>query len=163
MAPKWRPKTERWSAVADPQEEEESEADDHETQGFNTTEAGDSTYTIGRDVDEPPGPAPHARAERVTTPVTPPQLRDPTVDVWEWKNINPRVGNVGWFCGNWGALPKNRDMNERVRAGMKKGPAQIVALCEAEAEVEDWLRRPAVAEWCWTLLHTTHGRTKTAI
>ena len=66
-------------------------------------------------------------------------------------NAEPEVGNVGFFCGNWGQRgsiagdlfkKKRREAHDRQ---IMRCPAQVVILCEASAKVEEVLKSSAVA------------------
>ena len=50
------------------------------------------------------------------------------------------VGNIGCVFGNWGSLPENSSERERVLMQLKKQPAHIVCLAEAEEIVDTTLR-----------------------
>ena len=50
------------------------------------------------------------------------------------------VGNIGFMFGKWASMPENSSERERVLMQLKKQPAYIVCLTEAEEIVETTLR-----------------------
>ena len=50
------------------------------------------------------------------------------------------LGNIGCMFGNWGSLPETSPERERVLMQLKKQPARILCLAEAEEIVEATLR-----------------------
>ena len=63
-----------------------------------------------------------------------------------WRNANSIrgefVGNLGFLFGNWGNVPANDHVRDRVLMQLKRQPAQIVCLAEAQELVEATLRSP---------------------
>ena len=55
------------------------------------------------------------------------------------------VGNIGFLFGNWGGLPQTDLERERVLMHIKRQPARLVCLAEAERRVVRALRAPPVA------------------
>ena len=49
-------------------------------------------------------------------------------------------GNIGFFFGNWGKRTKNHRLQVNVDRQMKKSPAAIIGLCEAQATTAHVLR-----------------------
>jgi hypothetical protein len=54
------------------------------------------------------------------------------------------VGNEGFALGHWGKMSSEASVRERGLMQLKRQPAQIVCLAEAEELVEATLRSPAV-------------------
>ena len=89
--------------------------------------------------------APHKM--RVTR--DPPQLRGQFTTMHpnasQGKPPRQDMGNSAWLFGNWGLLPsqKTPQLREYVQAGLKRNPALVIALAEAEPDVEELLNAPA--------------------
>ena len=60
-------------------------------------------------------------------------------------NDRPDVGNIGWMCGNWGSRASDYDVQGNIDLQIKRGPAQILGLCECERLTQDILESAAVA------------------
>ena len=54
------------------------------------------------------------------------------------------VGNEGFVFGQWGKMPSKASVRERGLMQLKRQPAQIVCLAEAEELVEATWRSPAI-------------------
>ena len=60
-------------------------------------------------------------------------------------NSREDVGCMSVMSGNWGGNRSNAEVNERINADVKRGPAMIVLLQEAQPELTLVLTSPAVA------------------
>ena len=58
--------------------------------------------------------------------------------------MGDHVGNIGFLFGIWGKLPANELERERVLVQLKKQPAQIVCVAEAQKRVVRTLSSPPV-------------------
>ena len=56
------------------------------------------------------------------------------------------VGNIGWFCGNWGSRAANKQVQKRIDDQLKKNPCQILGLCECQQETETILQMGEAGE-----------------
>ena len=54
-----------------------------------------------------------------------------------------REGNIGWFFANWGQVPGKGPKRERIDIVLKKNPATVIGLCEADAITDAYLRKTA--------------------
>ena len=115
-----------------------------------STVAGDSSVAQS-DNEEDPAVADDADAEprskqvssrkpRETRPVLDPTMKPETRQKWQNRNDQPGVGNVGFLFGNWGQLPKNKNMRSGVEMMLKNHPAQIIGLAECSWDQEKLLR-----------------------
>ena len=60
-------------------------------------------------------------------------------------NNRPDVGNIGFMFGNLGSRASSADMQGNIDLQIKRGPAQILGLCECEQQTQDILESAAVA------------------
>ena len=69
-------------------------------------------------------------------------------DAEEKPEVVSRIGNAGWYYGNWGSLTQkdgqahNAQMAKQIRHVLKRNPAQIIGLCECEAALDALLQEP---------------------
>jgi hypothetical protein len=82
--------------------------------------------------------------ERQTSPVYRTELTAERLQYWR-QSASIRgeyTDDIGFLFGNWGQMPSNRLVRDRVLMQLKRQPAQIVCLAEAEELVEATLRSP---------------------
>ena len=97
----------------------------------------DRTWKRNRDTK------PQSREER------PPSTTAPSTTESAGKGCRAgRTGNIGWYFGNFGILTTKQDASsksklaERIRAALKKTPAQIIGLAECDAALNSWGHQP---------------------
>ena len=127
------------------QEREEAAPSEFGGESIMFSEAGDSiAASDGGDAAVATG-APHAqRVERHTSPIYRTHLTHERFEYWQQSQRiqGERQGNIGFMFGNWGRMPARPVERERVLMQLKRQPAQIVCLAEAEELVETTLRSP---------------------
>ena len=73
------------------------------------------------------------------------QLPQSRLDFWRETQEDDSVGNVGFLFGNWGNMPANRTVRQRVEMQLKSCPAQIVGLAECEEATKELLSAEGAA------------------
>ena len=110
---------------------------------FGDSRASSQTNDLAEEQTDLPAVA-EVRMERQTSPVYHTELSADRLQYWrESASIRGELtGNIGFLFGNWGKMPSNRLVRDRVLMQLKRQPAQIVCLAEAEELVEATLRSP---------------------
>ena len=82
------------------------------------------------------------RVQRQTCPVYKTALTEQRLKRWMTSETihGEFLGKIGCMFGNWGSLPENSSERERVLMQLKKQPAHILYLAEAEETVDTTLR-----------------------
>jgi hypothetical protein len=109
------------------------------------SEAGDSiAASDGGDAAVAAGTPLQQRSERQTSPILRTQLTQERLEYWQQSQriLGEHQGNIGFMFGNWGTLPAKPNERKRVLMQVKRIPAQIVCLAEAQELVEQTLRSP---------------------
>ena len=125
------------------QEREEAAPSDFDGESIMFSEAGDSiAASDGRDAAVAAGTPLPQRSERQTSPILRTQLTQERLEYWQQSRRiqGEHQGNIGFMFGNWGILPAKPNERKRVLMQVKRIPAQIVCLAEAQELVETTLR-----------------------
>ena len=81
------------------------------------------------------------------------EAKDAFTQVYGGGENAANVGNFGWLLGNYGMLPqtKNAAVRDAIISQLRKGPQQLIMLCECEQPTEESLNAPGTpppAEGC---------------